>query len=105
MSNKSGTSSQVISLPKGETLSTGSGNSSFEAIATLADDSPDLKIIGQMLNFSDGQAFQGFSYPQIGEYGAPVRSLTLAMTEDNLRQAYGANRFPYLTKLMLQSSI
>lgn len=68
-----------------------------EAIATLADNSSDLKIIGQTLNFYDGQGFQGLPYRQVEKYGALVRSLTLAMTEENLQDAYGGNRPPYLS--------
>jgi len=55
------------------------------------------KIIGQTLNFYDGTAFQGLNFGQIGEFGALVRSLTLAMTEEDLQNAYGADRPPYLS--------
>ncbi|RCJ42356.1 hypothetical protein A6770_35100 [Nostoc minutum NIES-26] len=69
----------------------------LEAVATLADNSPDLKVIGQTLNFYDGQAFQGLPYRQVEKYGALVRSLTLVMTEENIQNAYGTNRPPYLS--------
>ena len=55
------------------------------------------KIIGQTLNFYDGNAFQGLNFGQIGEFGALVRSLTLVMTEEDLQNAYGDDRPPYLT--------
>jgi RHS repeat-associated protein len=54
---------------------TNTNGKTVEAIATLADNSPDLKTIGQTLNFYDGQAFQGLPYRQVEKYGALVRSL------------------------------
>lgn len=54
------------------------------------------KIIGQTLNFYDGDAFQGLGFGQIKDFGALVRSLTLVMTEEDLQNAYGAERPPYL---------
>jgi RHS repeat-associated protein len=55
------------------------------------------KMMGQTLNFYDGAEFVGLNFGQVGDYGALVRSLTLIMTEDDLQQAYGANRPPHLT--------
>ena len=55
------------------------------------------KIIGQTLNFYDETAFQGLNFGQIGAFGAMVRSLTLVMTEEDLQNAYGGDRPPYLT--------
>ena len=55
------------------------------------------KIMGQTLNFYDGEAFQGLGFRQLGDFGALVRSLTLVMTEEDLQAAYGANRPPYLS--------
>ncbi len=54
------------------------------------------QIIGQTLNFYDGEAFVGAAFGSIGDYGALVRSLTLMMTEADLQAAYGANSPPYL---------
>jgi RHS repeat-associated protein len=75
---------------------TNTNGKTVEAIATLADNSTDLMLIGQTLNFYDGQAFQGLPYPQVKEYGALVRSLSLVMTEADLQSAYGTDRPPYL---------
>lgn len=76
---------------------TNTNGKTVEAIATLADNSTDLKLIGQTLNFYDDRAFQGLPYRQVGEYGALVRSLSLVMTEEDLQKAYEANRPPYLS--------
>jgi RHS repeat-associated protein len=67
-----------------------------QEIATLADDSPNLKMIGQTLNYYDGPEFQGLPYRQIETYGALVRSLTLVLTEEILQDAYGTDRPTYL---------
>jgi hypothetical protein len=75
---------------------TSTNGKTIEAIATLADNSPDLKLIGQTLNFYDGQAFQGLPYRQVEKYGALVRSLTLMMRQEDLQNAYGSERPPYL---------
>jgi hypothetical protein len=57
----------------------------------VADDSPDLKIIGQTLNFYDGEAFVGLPNGEVGPYGALVRSESLAFTEEILRAAYDSD--------------
>jgi RHS repeat-associated protein len=69
----------------------------FQLWARAKTDPASRKIIGQTLNFYDGEAFEGLGFRQIGEYGALVRSLTLVMTEEDLQNAYGAKRPPYLT--------
>jgi hypothetical protein len=55
-------------------------------------DTPDgsaaLSIIGQQLHFYDGSAFTGRSFGEVGDRGALVRTETLALTEDILRNAY-----------------
>ena len=45
-------------------------------------------IIGQTLNFYDGLPFKGLQLGEIGNYGALVRTETLALTQDILRDAY-----------------
>ncbi|WP_026103334.1 SpvB/TcaC N-terminal domain-containing protein [Pseudanabaena sp. PCC 6802] len=45
-------------------------------------------IIGQTLNFYDGAAFQGLPFGQLGDYGALVRSDSLVMTNEILRDLY-----------------
>jgi RHS repeat-associated protein len=76
---------------------TNTNGKTIEAITTLADPNPDLKLIGQTLSFYDGQAFQGLPYRQVERYGALVRSLTLVMTEEDLQSAYGTDRPPYMS--------
>lgn len=49
-----------------------------------------LPVIGCSLNFYDGNAFEGLSYGQIGEFGIPVRSEMLILTENILDTAYGS---------------
>ncbi|MEZ4889799.1 MAG: RHS repeat-associated core domain-containing protein [Crocinitomicaceae bacterium] len=48
-----------------------------------------LPVIGCSLNFYDGNAFEGLPYGQIGDFGVPVRSETLILTEDIVNDAYG----------------
>ena len=69
----------------------------FQLLDRVKTDLASRKIMGQTLNFYDGEAFQGLGLGQIGEFGALVRSLTLVMTEADLQNAYGAERPPYLT--------
>jgi RHS repeat-associated protein len=47
------------------------------------------KILGQSLYFYDGNAYEGLSFGRIGDYGALVRATTLAMTDQQLDEAYG----------------
>jgi RHS repeat-associated protein len=59
-------------------------------------------IISHTLNFYDGSAFQGLSYGEIGNYGALVRTESLAFTNEILNKAYRSNGGsieppPYLT--------
>jgi RHS repeat-associated protein len=54
----------------------------------LPDDSPSLKIIGQNLNYYDGDAFSGRPFGKVGNYGALVRSESLVLTEEILSEAY-----------------
>ncbi len=49
-----------------------------------------LPVIGCSLNFYDGEAFEGLPYGQIGNYGLPVRSEILVLTDDIIEAAYGA---------------
>ncbi|MDZ7961970.1 MAG: SpvB/TcaC N-terminal domain-containing protein [Aulosira sp. DedQUE10] len=54
------------------------------------------QVIGQSLNFYDGEAFTGLSIGQVNRYGALVRSETLVLDEAKLREAYGDEVPPYL---------
>ncbi|WP_300664819.1 SpvB/TcaC N-terminal domain-containing protein, partial [Fluviicola sp.] len=49
-----------------------------------------LPVIGCSLNFYDGEAFEGLPYGQIGNYGLPVRSESLVLTDEIIESAYGA---------------
>jgi RHS repeat-associated protein len=51
-----------------------------------------LAVIGQTLTYYDGPAFKGLPSGRLGEFGAPVRSETLVLTEDIL----GDDVPPYL---------
>ncbi|WP_294675738.1 SpvB/TcaC N-terminal domain-containing protein [uncultured Fluviicola sp.] len=49
-----------------------------------------LPVIGCSLNFYDGEAFEGLPYGQIGNYGLPVRSEALVLTDEIIESAYGS---------------
>ena len=62
-----------------------------------------LPVIGQTLSYYDRDssasatgAFAGLSWGQLGDYGAPVRSERLVLTESMVDPAYGSERPPYL---------
>jgi RHS repeat-associated protein len=65
-------------------------------LANLSDMSADLKIIGQMLNFYDGDAFVGLPFGQLGKHGALVKTESLVLTDEILSEAYGGELPPYL---------
>src|SRR5829696_202498 len=46
------------------------------------------KLFGQTFNYYDGDAFVGMSFGQLGDFGALVRSESLILTEELLREAY-----------------
>lgn len=62
-------------------------------------------VIGQTLNFYDGDAFQGLPFGQLDKYGALVRTESLILSEEVLHEAYKssdtvqtpAEEPPYLT--------
>lgn len=58
--------------------------------------SPELRLDGQTIHYYDGPAFVGLPRGRVGEYGAAVRSETLVLTDDILRDAYGDEVPPYL---------
>jgi len=70
----------------------------FQLWDSLQANTASRKIIGQTLSFYDGEAFQGLGFRQVGDFGALVRSLTLVMTEEDLKNAYDVDmdRPPYL---------
>ncbi len=61
------------------------------------------KLFGQSFNYYDGDAFVGLPFGQLGDFGAPVRTTSLVLTEEILREAYrdpdnpnAPDRPPYL---------
>ena len=56
----------------------------------------EANVIGQTINFYDGDAFTGLGFGEIGEYGALVRSESLALTRKAVSEAYPADD-PILT--------
>ncbi len=46
------------------------------------------ELIGQSLNYYDGEAFEGLSWGELGDFGAMVRTETLVLTEGILQEAY-----------------
>jgi len=64
-------------------------NTTIFAYRDTVFESNTLPIIGCSLNFYDGSAFEGLPYGQIGNYGVPVRTETLILTEDIVDKAYG----------------
>ena len=46
------------------------------------------KLFGQTFNYYDGEAFVGLPFGQLGDFGALVRSESLVLTEEILREAY-----------------
>ena len=47
-----------------------------------------LKVIAQTLNYYDGDAFAGRAFGEVGDHGALVRTESLVLTEEILREAY-----------------
>jgi RHS repeat-associated protein len=79
------------------------GDQKLLDLKDLSDDDVSLKTINQTLNFydrdtskRDNGAFLGLPFGQIGAYGALVRTATLVLTEDILKEAYGDEKPPYL---------
>ncbi len=46
------------------------------------------KLFGQSFNYYDGEPFVGLPFGQLGDFGALVRSESLVLTEEILREAY-----------------
>ena len=87
-----------------EILNDGS-SSLFTLKEAILSGSAARRVIGQAVNFYDGAAFQGLSFGQIGDHGAPMRSERLVLTDSILHEAYKsgaavqtpAEEPPYLT--------
>lgn len=64
---------------------------------------PKPKLFGQTCDYYDGEAFVGLPFGKLGDFGALVRSESLVLTEEILKEAYGdpanlnvPDRPPYL---------
>ncbi len=64
------------------------GDNSLLELKEMAKDPAALPIVGQVLNFYDGEAFFGRDFKEIGEYGALVRSVSLVLTDECLWESY-----------------
>ena len=72
-----------------------SGNTGvFELVADTFAGEIGLKTLTHALTYYDGAAFSGKPYGEIGIYGMPVRTETLAVTPEELTAAYGAGNIP-----------
>ncbi|MGR9046817.1 MAG: toxin TcdB middle/N-terminal domain-containing protein, partial [Gammaproteobacteria bacterium] len=60
----------------------------FALWEAVKDGSSGRQLIGQTLNFYDGEAFQGLPFGQLGDYGALVRSENLVMDDALLAELY-----------------
>lgn len=73
------------------------GNELLLELKELPDGNPKLRIIGQALNFYDGEPFTGLPGGQMGKHGALMRTETLVLDEQSLAEAYGSEIPPYLS--------
>ena len=64
------------------------GRETVFELKDLPDGSPKLDVIGQTLNFYDGEGFVGLASDKIGEHGVLVRTESLVLTEEILREVY-----------------
>ena len=60
----------------------------FDLLQRVRTGAQELRAISQTFTYYDGEAFAGLPLGQLGDFGAPVRSETLVLTEDILREAY-----------------
>lgn len=63
-------------------------NQRLTKIKEMSKEPESLHIIGQVLNFYDGEAFTGLEFGKVGEYGALAKSEALVLTDEILEQAY-----------------
>src|SRR5215218_8254733 len=74
---------------------TNDGTQSVFDLKDTPDNDDSLEVIGQSLNFYDRDTsrpgngtFLGLPFGKVGDYGAPVRTESLVLTEDVLHEAY-----------------
>jgi RHS repeat-associated protein len=60
-----------------------------EQLGDAGDDALELELFSHLLTFYDGPAYKGRKNGETGEYGIPVRTEMLALTEAVLDAAYG----------------
>lgn len=60
----------------------------FELKESISNGTAPRAIIDHTLSFFDGPAFRGLPYGQLGDHGALVRTETLVLTPEILREAY-----------------
>ncbi len=60
----------------------------FELFSQIQAGAAQVKLVGQTFNYYDGDAFVGLPFGKLGDFGALVRTATLVMTEDLLREAF-----------------
>lgn len=60
----------------------------FDLWASIQNGTATRQLMGQSLNFYDGEAFEGLSLGQLGNFGALVRTEALVLTEAILQEAY-----------------
>ena len=65
------------------------GDQTLTDIRNAAQDATRLRVIGQTLNYYDGnQDFEGLPLKEVGEHGVLKRSESLVMTEEIVKEAY-----------------
>lgn len=70
------------------------GNQNLLDILAATTNAARLQLMGQTLTYYDGPAFLGASYGAIEQYGAPVRTETLVLTEELIQAAYTTGGIP-----------
>lgn len=65
-------------------------------VVAMVDSPGQLRLIGHGINYYDGDAFVGLPVGQVGRFGALSKSERLALTDELLADAYGADLPPYL---------
>jgi RHS repeat-associated protein len=83
------TSTTVDEIPNnGRSSATDGSPSLFQLVETINNGSARRELISQSFNFYDGLEFEGLPFGQIDNYGALVRTETVVLTEEILREAY-----------------
>lgn len=76
---------------------TGTGGKRVRELVELGDADPSLQVFAQILNYYDGNAFEGLPFGRIGPHGALMRTESLVLTEAILGAAYDESRPPYFS--------